>query len=85
MNMLKYDSECVSSSTNGCIMESDKKIRNELLLANLPVSTSLSHYLLLFAVSPPLTDLHAFSNRSCIRYKPIKENGSVAIMVKTYL
>lgn len=30
MNMLKYDSECVSSSTNGCIMESDKKIRNEL-------------------------------------------------------
>jgi len=56
-----------------------------MLLPNLAVNTSLSHYLLLFAISPPLTDLRAFSNSSCIRYKPIKENGSVAIIVKTYL
>jgi len=39
-----------------------------MLLAKLPVNTPLSHYLLLFAISSPLTDLHAISNRLCIRY-----------------
>jgi hypothetical protein len=41
-----------------------------MLLPKLPVNTALSHYLLLFAIPFPLTDLHAISSRSCIRYNP---------------
>lgn len=41
-----------------------------MLLAKLTVNTALSHYLLLFAISLPLTNLHVISNRSWIRYNP---------------